>query len=86
MLRRTKTTKGDDGQPIVNLPERIVQTEIVEFNEDEQKFYTDLELRCAPLVAARTVCEHASWLHGNAAACMGTRHIGTLVDAVWRLI
>ncbi|CAM6092101.1 unnamed protein product [Calypogeia fissa] len=42
MLRRTKATKID-GQPIVNLPERIVKLKQAEFSDEERAFYNNLE-------------------------------------------
>ncbi|KAL3677102.1 hypothetical protein R1sor_027050 [Riccia sorocarpa] len=43
MLRRTKDTLID-GQPIVNLPQRIVTLKQTEFSEDERMFYSNLEI------------------------------------------
>ncbi|KND01339.1 uncharacterized protein SPPG_03151 [Spizellomyces punctatus DAOM BR117] len=42
MLRRTKTTKID-GKPLLNLPERNVELQNVQFAEDERQYYQKLE-------------------------------------------
>jgi SNF2 family DNA or RNA helicase len=42
MLRRTKKSRLD-GRPILQLPERIVYTDQIQFDEEELKFYTELE-------------------------------------------
>ncbi|KAJ6769780.1 TRANSCRIPTION TERMINATION FACTOR 2-RELATED [Salix purpurea] len=43
MLRRTKGTFLD-GEPIINLPPRIVELKKVDFTEEEREFYTRLEI------------------------------------------
>lgn len=40
LLRRTKDMKGPDGQPIVDLPEKVVDVEYVEFSPPERDFYS----------------------------------------------
>jgi SNF2 family DNA or RNA helicase len=42
MLRRTKSSTLD-GKPIIVLPPKVIETVHVVFNEDENKFYRDLE-------------------------------------------
>ncbi|EGV66007.1 hypothetical protein CANTEDRAFT_119056 [Yamadazyma tenuis ATCC 10573] len=39
-LRRTKSMKGDDGNPLVDLPPKEVVIEEVEFNNDENQVYS----------------------------------------------
>ncbi|CAK7350660.1 unnamed protein product [Dovyalis caffra] len=43
MLRRTKGTLLD-GEPIINLPPKVVQLKKVDFTEEERDFYTRLEI------------------------------------------
>ncbi|KAI9385263.1 hypothetical protein POPTR_011G046400v4 [Populus trichocarpa] len=43
MLRRTKGTLLD-GEPIINLPPRVVELKKVDFTEEEREFYTRLEI------------------------------------------
>ncbi|KAG5362652.1 ATP-dependent helicase ULS1 [Yarrowia sp. B02] len=42
MLRRGKDSKIN-GAPILNLPPKTVETDTIDFSEDERKFYQDLE-------------------------------------------
>ncbi|KAG0258506.1 DNA helicase rad5 [Mortierella polycephala] len=42
VLRRTKTTKDEDGNPIVMLPERTIEIEYLEFSEQENDIYQAL--------------------------------------------
>lgn len=42
MLRRGKDSKIN-GAPILNLPPKTVETDAIDFSEDERKFYQDLE-------------------------------------------
>ncbi|KAF9871544.1 hypothetical protein CkaCkLH20_10955 [Colletotrichum karsti] len=44
MLRRTKTSEID-GKPILQLPEKTEEVVYAELDEDERKFYTDLETK-----------------------------------------
>ncbi|KAK1971980.1 SNF2 family domain-containing protein [Colletotrichum sublineola] len=44
LLRRTKTSQID-GKPILQLPEKTEEVVYAELNEDERKFYTDLETK-----------------------------------------
>ncbi|KAG0297005.1 DNA helicase rad5 [Dissophora globulifera] len=42
VLRRTKTTKDDNGNPIVMLPERVIEIEYLKFSEPENDIYQAL--------------------------------------------
>lgn len=44
LLRRTKSSQIN-GQPILNLPDKHIQRDAVDFNEDEATFYKQLETR-----------------------------------------
>jgi len=39
LLRRTKADVGIDGKPIVNLPEKLVETHLIDLSEDEWRVY-----------------------------------------------
>ncbi|KAG0019575.1 DNA helicase rad5 [Podila clonocystis] len=42
VLRRTKTTKDENGNPIVMLPERVIEIEYLQFSEQENDIYQAL--------------------------------------------
>lgn len=42
MLRRGKDSKIN-GAPILNLPPKVVENDVIDFSEDERQFYVDLE-------------------------------------------
>ncbi|KAG0347872.1 DNA helicase rad5 [Podila humilis] len=42
VLRRTKATKDEDGNPIVMLPERVIEIEYLQFSEPENDIYQAL--------------------------------------------
>ncbi len=39
VLRRTKSMRGKDGQPIVTLPDKVADIEYLEFSPAERDFY-----------------------------------------------
>ena len=52
LLRRTKADVGIDGKPIVNLPEKLAETHLIDLSEDEWRVY-DKGLSTIFLLAAR---------------------------------
>ncbi|KAF9209344.1 DNA helicase rad5 [Haplosporangium sp. Z 27] len=62
VLRRTKTTKDKDGNPIVMLPERIIQIEYLKFSEQEndiyQALFKDGKTKFSHYCRAGTVLKH----------------------------
>ncbi|KAK2644149.1 hypothetical protein Ddye_019344 [Dipteronia dyeriana] len=88
MLRRTKGTLLD-GQPIINLPPKVIELKKVEFSDEERKFYSQLEIDSRDQFQVWFYCEYffRYWYSRFSFYSLGIEflHAVSMFSCLWKL-